>query len=76
MVAITGQVPQAVIGTDAFQETPIVEICRAVTKHHYLITADDYANPEDVQAALHSIPRIVKEAFHVAKTGASRSRPR
>jgi acetolactate synthase-1/2/3 large subunit len=69
MVAITGQVPQAVIGTDAFQETPIVEICRAVTKHHYMITADDYSNPADVQAALLSIPRIVKEAFHVAKTG-------
>lgn len=69
MVAITGQVPQAVIGTDAFQETPIVEICRAVTKHHYLITAADYNSPEDVQATLKDIPRIVKEAFHVAKTG-------
>lgn len=69
MVAITGQVPQAVIGTDAFQETPIVEICRAVTKHHYMITAADFSNPEDIQAALRSIPRIVKEAFHVAKTG-------
>lgn len=69
MVAITGQVPQAVIGTDAFQETPIVEICRAVTKHHYMITAADFSNPEDIQVALRSIPRIVKEAFHVAKTG-------
>ncbi len=37
-MAITGQVPTTVIGTDAFQETPIVEICRAVTKHHYLVT--------------------------------------
>ncbi len=69
IVAITGQVPQAVIGTDAFQETPIIEICRAITKHHYMITAADYTNPEDVQAALRSIPRIVKEAFHVARTG-------
>jgi len=69
MVAVTGQVAQAVIGTDAFQETPIVEICRAITKHHYMITADDYNNPEDVQKALHSIPRIVKEAFYVASTG-------
>ena len=37
MIAITGQVNSKVIGTDAFQETPIVEICRPVTKHHYLI---------------------------------------
>jgi acetolactate synthase I/II/III large subunit len=69
MIAITGQVPQAVIGTDAFQETPIVEISRAVTKHHYMITADDYKDPESVKEALKSIPRIVKEAFHIAKTG-------
>ena len=57
MVAITGQVPQAVIGTDAFQETPIVEVCRAITKHHYLITD------------LNDVPRIVKEAFFIAQTG-------
>ena len=57
IIAITGQVARAVIGTDAFQETPIVEVCRAVTKHHYLIT--DLAD----------VPRIVKEAFHIAKTG-------
>src|SRR5438874_13610802 len=38
VIAITGQVGTAVIGTDAFQETPIVETCRAVTKHHYLVT--------------------------------------
>ena len=38
LVAITGQVGTAVIGTDAFQETPIVEVCRSVTKHHYLVT--------------------------------------
>ncbi|MDA0835539.1 MAG: biosynthetic-type acetolactate synthase large subunit [Planctomycetota bacterium] len=69
MIAITGQVPQKVIGTDAFQETPIVEICRAVTKHHYLITANDWARTEDVTEALKSIPRIVKEAYHIAKTG-------
>ena len=40
IVAITGQVGTPVIGTDAFQETPIVEVCRAITKHHYLVTAD------------------------------------
>ena len=38
MVALTAQVPTAVIGTDAFQETPMVEICRGITKHHYLVT--------------------------------------
>ena len=57
IVAITGQVPQAVIGTDAFQETPIVEVSRAITKHHYLVTD------------LRDVPRIVKEAFYVARTG-------
>lgn len=69
MVAITGQVPQKVIGTDAFQETPIVEICRAITKHYYMITARDWREPEDVQQALRDIPRIVKEALYIAKTG-------
>ena len=57
IVAITGQVPSHVIGTDAFQETPMVEVCRAITKHHYLV--------QDAR----DIARIVKEAFHVASTG-------
>lgn len=57
MVCITGQVPQSVIGSDAFQETPMVEVCRAITKHHYMIT--------DVN----DVARIVKEAFHIASTG-------
>jgi acetolactate synthase-1/2/3 large subunit len=57
LIAITGQVPTKVIGTDAFQETPIVEICRGITKHHYLVT-----NVKDV-------PRVMKEAFHIATTG-------
>jgi acetolactate synthase I/II/III large subunit len=69
IIAITGQVPQQVIGTDAFQETPIVEICRAITKHHYLITADDPNSAESLQATIRAIPRIVKEAFFVARTG-------
>ncbi len=69
MVAITGQVQQKVIGTDAFQETPIVEICRAITKHYYMITARDWREADDVQQALRDIPRIVKEAFFIAKTG-------
>src|SRR5205807_5071670 len=57
IVAITGQVGTPVIGTDAFQETPIVETCRAVTKHHYLVTRTE------------DISRVVKEAFHIATTG-------
>jgi acetolactate synthase-1/2/3 large subunit len=57
LVAITGQVPTKVIGTDAFQETPMVEVCRGITKHHYLVQ-----NARD-------IARIVKEAFHIARTG-------
>src|SRR5580704_9292583 len=57
LVAITGQVGTAVIGTDAFQETPIVEVCRAVTKHHYLVTRTE------------DLPRVFKEAFHIAQTG-------
>ena len=57
MLAITGQVVTPVIGTDAFQETPIVEVCRSVTKHHYLVT--------DVK----DIARVLREAFHVATTG-------
>ena len=57
LVAITGQVGAAVIGTDAFQETPIVEVCRGITKHHYLVSR------------VEDIPRIMREAFHIAKTG-------
>jgi acetolactate synthase-1/2/3 large subunit len=57
MVAITGQVKTPVIGTDAFQETPIIEVCRAVTKHHYLVT-----RAED-------LTRVFKEAFYIATTG-------
>jgi len=57
LLAITGQVGSAVIGTDAFQETPIVEVCRSVSKHHYLVT-----NVND-------IARVVREAFYVATTG-------
>src|SRR5262245_3999618 len=57
LIAITGQVGTAVIGSDAFQETPIVEVCRAITKHHYLVTRTE------------EIARVVKEAFYVASTG-------
>jgi acetolactate synthase-1/2/3 large subunit len=57
IVAITGQVPTAVIGTDAFQETPIVEIARPITKHHYLVQKTE------------DIARVIKEAFYVARSG-------
>ncbi|HUS39052.1 MAG TPA: biosynthetic-type acetolactate synthase large subunit [Pirellulales bacterium] len=57
LVAITGQVGTPVIGTDAFQETPIVEVCRGITKHHYLVT--------DIR----DVTRVVSEAFHIATTG-------
>ena len=57
MVVITGQVPTSAIGTDAFQECDTVGITRSVTKHNWLVTdAND-------------IPKIVREAFHVATTG-------
>lgn len=69
LICITGQVPQAVIGTDAFQETPIVEICRPITKHHYLISAKDWRCHDSIQECLRAIPRIMKEAFHVAASG-------
>nr|BBL52537.1 acetolactate synthase [Pontederia korsakowii] len=57
MVAITGQVPRRMIGTDAFQETPIVEVTRSITKHNYLVLDVD------------DIPRIIKEAFFIATSG-------
>ncbi len=57
VVAITGQVSTPVIGSDAFQETPIVEVCRGITKHHYLIQRTE------------DIPRVIKEAFHIAGSG-------
>ena len=57
MIAITGQVGTQVIGTDAFQETPIVEVCRSITKHHYLVT--------DVK----DVARVMREAVSVATTG-------
>src|SRR5215475_13108240 len=38
LIAVTGQVATHVIGTDAFQETPIVEVSRGISKHHYLVT--------------------------------------
>jgi acetolactate synthase-1/2/3 large subunit len=57
LIAITGQVGTPVIGSDAFQETPIVEVCRGITKHHYLVTH------------VGDIARVMREAFHIATTG-------
>jgi acetolactate synthase-1/2/3 large subunit len=57
MVCITGQVPSALIGYDAFQETDITGITLPITKHNYLVT-----RVEDIMPAL-------KEAFHVARSG-------
>jgi len=57
LVCITGQVPYSVIGTDAFQECDTVGITMPITKHNWLVT--------DAQ----DIPRIVREAFHVATSG-------
>jgi acetolactate synthase I/II/III large subunit len=57
MVAITGQVPTAAIGSDAFQECDTVGITRSCTKHNELVmSADD-------------IPMAVRQAFHIATTG-------
>jgi acetolactate synthase-1/2/3 large subunit len=57
LVAITGQVPQAMIGKGGFQETDIYGMTLPVVKHSYLITD------------INEIPRVVKEAFHIAQTG-------
>lgn len=57
LVAISGQVATSMVGTDAFQEVDITGITQPITKHNFLVT-----NPDD-------IPRVVKEAFHIARTG-------
>ncbi|HOB74940.1 MAG TPA: biosynthetic-type acetolactate synthase large subunit [Phycisphaerae bacterium] len=57
MVAITGQVATAAIGNDAFQEADVVGVTRPVTKHNILVK-----NVND-------LPRIVREAYHIARTG-------
>jgi acetolactate synthase-1/2/3 large subunit len=57
LVAITGQVPSAAIGSDAFQEADIRGITMPITKHSYLVTDPSL------------IARTVAEAFHIASTG-------
>jgi acetolactate synthase I/II/III large subunit len=57
MVAITGNVPGALLGKDAFQEIDINGITLPMTKHNYLVrNADD-------------LPRVFAEAFHIARSG-------
>ncbi|MDD5141185.1 MAG: biosynthetic-type acetolactate synthase large subunit [Verrucomicrobiales bacterium] len=57
LIAITGQVSQAMIGRGAFQETDIIGVTLPIVKHSYLITD------------INDIPRIVKEAFYIAQSG-------
>lgn len=57
IVAITGQVPTNLLGTDAFQESDVVGVTQPVCKHNYLVT--------DVE----ELPLIMKEAFHIAREG-------
>ncbi|MBF0284280.1 MAG: biosynthetic-type acetolactate synthase large subunit [Magnetococcales bacterium] len=57
MVCISGQVPTALIGNDAFQEADTVGITRSCTKHNYLVKR------------VEDLARILPEAFHIASTG-------
>ena len=57
LVAITGQVPTAMLGRDSFQEVDITGITLPITKHNYIV--------KDIR----DLGRIVKEAFHIASTG-------
>lgn len=57
LIAITGQVPRSLIGKDAFQEAPVVEMAKPVTKGAYLI--------KDVN----DLPRLLTEAWNKATTG-------
>jgi acetolactate synthase-1/2/3 large subunit len=57
VVALTGQVPTALIGNDAFQEVDIVGITRPCTKHNYLVKRTE------------DLARVLKEAFHIARSG-------
>ncbi len=57
IVCITGQVPTHLIGTDAFQEADIQGITMPIVKHSWLVDS------------VEEIPRVFKEAFHIARTG-------
>src|SRR3989339_608064 len=57
MVAITGQVATPLLGRDSFQEADITGITLPITKHNYLVKK------------VEDLPRIIKEAFHIARSG-------
>jgi acetolactate synthase I/II/III large subunit len=57
MVAITGQVSRALLGTDAFQEADVVGMSRPITKHNILVQS------------IEEFPSLLREAFHIAATG-------
>lgn len=57
MVAITGQVPTNLLGRDVFQEADITGACEPFVKHSYLVSKTE------------DLPRVFKEAFHIASTG-------
>jgi acetolactate synthase I/II/III large subunit len=57
MVVVTGQVNTTVVGRDAFQESDVIGCSQPITKHNYLVTR------------VQDIPRVIKEAFHIATTG-------
>jgi len=57
MVCITGQVPGALIGSDAFQETDITGVTLPITKHNFLVRR------------VEDIPRVIREAFYIASSG-------
>jgi acetolactate synthase-1/2/3 large subunit len=56
-VAITGQVPTNLLGTDAFQESDVVGVTQPVCKHNYLVTD------------INELPLVLKEAFYIAREG-------
>jgi acetolactate synthase-1/2/3 large subunit len=57
LIGISGQVYSHLIGKDAFQETPIVQVTQQITKHNYLVNQTK------------DVARVVREAFHIATTG-------
>src|SRR4030081_839926 len=57
LVVVTGQVATVAVGTDAFQESDVIGVTMPIVKHSYLV--------QDIE----SVPRIVREAFHIATTG-------
>ena len=57
IIAITGQVRSDLLGRDVFQEADITGACEPFVKHSYLVSKTE------------DLPRIFKEAFHIAKTG-------